>query len=110
MSSFKYLGLIFHESGDRSCMIEQRLRQARRALALWRRRCSVWMMNGRVCECLFKTIVMSALEHGVGLWGACSYDSMVWKEVEAFGRYAAKSILGVPVRTPTAAVFGDQLC
>ena len=107
VESFKYLGLIFHESGDKKWMILQRLKQARRALAVWRRRCSVWLMDGLVCERLFKTIVLPALEYGLGIWGACMYNSAVWKEVEDFWRYAAKTIVGVPVRTPSAAVFGD---
>ena len=70
---FKYLGLLFHESGRKRFMIEHRLLQARRGLAMWRRRCSIWMLNGRVAERLFKMCVL--LEYGVALWGAYGFAS-----------------------------------
>ena len=88
-------------------MIEHRLQQGKRAFALWKRRCMIWMLNGRMAERLFKICVLPALEYGIGLWGVVGSGLAVWEEVEKFWRMAARTILQVPIRTPTAAVLGD---
>ena len=64
-------------------------------------------MNASVATQLFKTCVLPALEYGIGLWGAGNYNSATWASLESFWRMAARTILGVPVRTPNAAVLGD---
>ena len=107
VESFKYLGLVFHESGKYIEMIEYRISQGKRVLAAWRRRVKVWMLNGFAAERLFKTCVMPALEYGVCIWGSGNYDSMVWQKVERFWRYVARAILGVSSRAPNAAVLGE---
>jgi hypothetical protein len=60
-----------------------------------------------MAERLFRVCVLPALEYGIGLWGVGNFNSSGWREVEAFWRMAARTILGVPMRTPTAAVLGD---
>ena len=56
---------------------------------------------------LYKTCVMPAVEYGVGLWGAGSYNSAAWLRVEAFWRMAARTVLKLPLRTPSEALLGD---
>jgi hypothetical protein len=107
VESFKYLGLLFHESGRKVYMIKHRLLQSKRAFAIWKRRCSVWLLNGYMAERLFKVCVLPVLEYGINIWGVTNFSSSVWKEVEQFWRMAARAILRVPMRTPTAAVLGD---
>ena len=50
---------------------------------------------------------MPALEYGVGLWGAGGYTSIAWSKVEVFWKMAARTILKVPLRTPSEAILGD---
>ncbi len=52
---------------------------------------------------------MPVLDYGNCLWvaGPGPFEVAEWKVVEAFWRNAARSIVGVPERTPTAAVLGD---
>ena len=106
-SEFKYLGLIFHESRRQSAMIEHRVSQGKRLIAAWMRRCDVWMMKPEMGIQLFKTCVMPALEYGLGLWGAGSFTSGAWKQLEVFWRTAARTILKAPLRTPSEALLSD---
>ena len=108
VESFKYLGLVFHESGRYKEMVEHRLLQGKRVLAAWLRRVKVWILNGFVAERLFKSCVLPALEYGVCIWGSGNYyGSTVWQKVERFWRYAARTILGVSSQAPNAAVLGE---
>ena len=87
VESFKYLGLVFHESGRYTEMVEHRLLQGKRVLAAWLRRVKVWILNGFVAERLVKSCVLPALEYGVCIWGSGNYGSTVWQKVERFWRY-----------------------
>ena len=107
VEQFKYLGLVFHESGSWTQMILNRLHAAKSLIAIWRRRFCTWVFNSCIVQRLFTTCVMPALDYGVPLWGVGPYSSADWKAVEAFWRASARTMVGVPKRTPTAAVFGD---
>ncbi len=47
------------------------------------------------------------IHYGNCLWGAGLFVAAEWKVVEAFWRNAARTIVGLPQRTSTAAVLGD---
>ena len=108
-AEFKYLGLMFHESRRNGGMIEHRLRQARKLIAAWKRRCKIWLFKPKEIVNQFMTCVLPALEYGSCLWGAGQRrgESKLWKEFETFWRQIAKSILDVPVRAPTDGVLGE---
>ena len=72
---FKYLGLVFHESGAWAEMIMNRLQAAKFLIAIWRRRFCAWVFNSCIVQRLFTTCVMPALDYGVPLWGVGPYSS-----------------------------------
>ena len=118
---FKYLGCIFYDdvmytdkkvNSIASCRLYDaprkfRIKQARKSLATWIRRCKTWMLNTDLTITLFKTGAMPALEYGVGLWGVGCVNTKSWEDVEVFWRSVARYILHAPVRTPSAAIMGD---
>ena len=104
---FKYLGIMFDQAGGHDAMILHRLEQGKRVLAVWCRRSTVWLLNARTREILFKVCVMPAFEYSVNIWGAGGFDSNTWSQVERFWNLAARRILGVPTRTPIVALLGD---
>ena len=113
VGSYKYLGVtVWVGDGPgltkfREC-VEQRLTQARRIAALWRRRCKVWLFDARTALRLFHACAMPAvLDYAVGLWRPGKYSGREWDPVEQFWRNSARFIVGVSVRTPLAAVYGD---
>lgn len=110
VDNFKYLGVTFGVNAGRhkfdECM-QHRLMQAKRVLAIWRRRCKVWMLDPRVACNLFMACVLPVIDYGIALWRPGAYRAVDWQMFERLWRGAARSILGVPVRTPTAAVLGD---
>jgi hypothetical protein len=110
VTSFKYLGVYVCEGFGlrkyREC-VKYRLEQAKRALAIWRRRCHLWFLDPLIAVRLFRTCVAPVLEYGIGLWRPGNFTGTGWKEIEKFWRGAARSIVGVPLRTPCAAIMGD---
>ena len=109
---FKYLGVLFsiHNTRGNSrygASVEHRLKQAKRLVAAWMRRCEIWHFKPDIVINQFNTCVMPALEYGVGLWGVGLYKSDSWKQVETFWRYIARCILGVSQRAPNGGVYGD---
>ena len=109
VSEFKYLGLMFHESRRAGAMIEHRLKQAKRLVAAWKRRCRIWLCKPTEIVTQFMTCSLPALDYGSCLWGAGKRrgEAKVWEEFEAFWRQIAKSILDMPSRAPTQGVFGE---
>jgi hypothetical protein len=107
VNEFKYLGIMFHAIRRHAITIEHRVAQGKRLIAIWMRRCNVWLINPAMAEQLFKTCVMPALEYGIGLWGSGNYKSGAWLKLETFWRMAARIILGAPLRTPTEALLGE---
>ena len=112
VSEFKYLGVLFsihnaHGNNRYSASIEHRLKQAKRLVATWMRRCEIWNFKPDVVINQFNTCIMPALDYGVGLWGVGLYKSDSWKKVEVFWRYIARCILGVSQRAPNGGVYGD---
>ena len=87
--------------------LEYRLTQAKRMAAVWRRRCQVWMFDARITIRLFNACVMPVLDYAVGIWRPGKFEQREWMSVEQFWRASARSILGVPLRTPVAGMFGD---
>lgn len=65
------------------------------------------MFDVRTMSRLFSACVVPVLDYAVGLWRPGKYRGREWEGVEQFWRASARSILGVPVRTPVAAVLGD---
>jgi hypothetical protein len=63
VEQFRYLGLVFHQSGSWAQMILSRVAAARCAFAVWRRRFATWVLTPRVVERLFKTCVMPVLDY-----------------------------------------------
>jgi len=84
-----------------------RVKQGKSRVAQWLRRCHVWMFPPDLMVTLFKTCVMSAMENGVGLWGADCVHKSIWKGAEQFWSSIARTILSVPSKTPIAAIQGD---
>ena len=115
VNDFKYLGDLFSVHNTRGnnrylASIDNRLRQAKRLVAAWMRRCEILLFKPDVIINQFNTCVMPALEYGVpgvGLWGVGMYKSDSWKKVEVFWRYIARCILGVSQRAPNGGVYGD---
>lgn len=109
---FKYLGVLFsvnntHGNSRYSASVDHRLKQAKRLVAAWMRRCEIWQFKPDFVVNQFNTCVMPALEYGVGLWGVGLYKSEAWKKVEIFWRYIARCILGVSQRAPNGGVYGE---
>jgi hypothetical protein len=105
---FKYLGVMFSSRRTKyNVCIEHRLAQSKRLVAAWMRRCHVWSFKPDTVISQFKTCIMPALEYGVGLWGVGMYNSAAWSKIEVFWRSIARCILGVSMRTPNSAVYGD---
>jgi len=107
VEEFKYLGIMFHANTRYKAAVEHRLLQGKRLVAAWMRRCNIWCFKPDVVVSQFKTFVLPALEYGVGLWGAGTYKSHTWEQVEVFWRYIARCILGVSTRAPNSGVYGD---
>ena len=112
VSEFKYLGVLFSihntRGNSRYCAsVDHRLKQAKRLVAAWMRRCEIWNFKPDFVINQFNTCVMPALEYGVASWGVGLYKSDSWKRVETFWRYIARCILGVSQRAPTGGVCGD---
>ena len=110
VNSYKYLGVYVGDGAGIAKFgecVQHRLTQARRVAALWRRRCKVWMFDARIAVRLFRACVMPVLDYAIGVWRPGKFAGREWDQVEQFWRNAARSILGVSVRTPLAAVFGD---
>ena len=109
VSEFKYLGLMFHDSRRAGATIEHRLKQAKRLVATWKRRCRIWLFKPDDILNQFMTCILPALEYGSCLWGAGKRrgEARVWEEFETFWRQIAKLILDLPIRAPTQGVFGE---
>jgi hypothetical protein len=109
VKQFKYLGVMLHERRRYAECMEYRLVQAKRMVAMWMRRCSIWMLPIDVVSHQFKTCIMPALEYGVSIWGVGrTYgDIAAWEKIECFWRSIARTILGLPVRSPSEGVVGE---
>jgi hypothetical protein len=107
VEEFKYLGVMFHATQRCSAARQYRLQQGKRLVAAWLRTCDFWLFRPDMVINQFKTCVLPAMEYGVCLWGAGAYQTHAWEQVEIFWRYIARTILGMPLRTPTAAVYGE---
>jgi hypothetical protein len=95
---------MFYHSGSWAEMILSRVAAARCTFAVWRRRFSTLVFSLCIVERLFKMCVIPVLDYGNCLWGARPFVAAEWKVVEAFWRNAARTIVGVPQRTPTEAL------
>jgi hypothetical protein len=113
VDKFKYLGVLFHENAGtqqgqqyKTC-VEYRLKQATCLVASWLRKSEFWLFRPDVVINQFNTCILPALEYGVGLWGVGSYKSHIWQQIETFWCYIARTVLGVPIRSPSAGVYGE---
>ena len=108
VEEFKYLGIMFHSTQKTyQTMIQYRLQQAKKMVGVWMRTCEFWLFPVDVVINQFMTCILPVMEYGVGIWGVGDHGSGVWKDVECFWRSIARMILGVPSRTPVAAVQGE---
>ena len=94
MEEIKYLGVIFHFTGSYIFALNYRISQAKRAFAIWWRKCISWHFQPYMKLLLFKIYVVPVLEYGVGVWGVGDrWGPMknIWqRNVESFFRLAAR--------------------
>ena len=64
VEEFKYLGVIFHFTGSYIFALNYRISQAKRAFAIWWRKCLSWHFQPYMKLLLFKIYVVPVLEYG----------------------------------------------
>ena len=108
VQSFCYLGVPVSNDASQTTAMEHRVLMARRALAMWSRRCTSFMMRPDTASYLFKVCVQPVLEYGLPMWGLVDWTCKQWREVEEFVEKTACWILRVhPSNAPRDAVYGD---
>ena len=107
VETFCYLGVPVSNDGSHRAAMEHRVEMARRALGLWSRRCSSFMLRPDTASHLFKVCVLPVLEYGLPIWGVGDWTCKEWNEVEGFVAKTARWILRVPSNSPMDAVYGD---
>ena len=107
VDTFCYLGVPVSSDGSHGAAMEHRVEMARRALAVWSRRCSSFMLRPDTASHLFKVCVLPVLEYGLPMWGLGDWTCKQWNEVEGFLAKTARWILRAPPQAPMDAVYGD---
>ena len=107
VESFCYLGVPGSNDGSHRVAMEHRVAMARRALGVWSRRCSSFMLRPDTASHLFKVCVLPVLEYGLPMWGVGDWTCKQWSDLEGFVAQTARWILRAPPQAPMDAVYGD---
>ena len=65
VQSFCYLGVPVSNDGSHAAAMEHRVQMARRALGMWSRCCTSFMLRPDTASNLFKVCVLPVLEYGL---------------------------------------------
>ena len=86
VDEFKYLGVIFHFTGSYIYAMRYRLQQARRAFAIWWRKCVAWKFQAPMALLLFKICVIPSnflhLNNMVLVYGVLRIDLVCLKRLQ----------------------------